>query len=332
MEALDPSRCPRCGALRVEAADCPRCGVIYARAEERERARVRAQARAVATVAEEEAPQTVTAAASLEGTEAFRVLAPPTADRDPEAEASRVETRLRLWVVPAALVLAFLFAATGAGGFVSRVVSGMWLHELGHASAAWLFGYNAVPLPWFTSISATRSFVPTLLFAGGFGYLAWRRWSVRERRGAFVFGGVALAAVAGRLLPAETARMLITFWGDGGALVYATLLVCSFYVARGSWMHRGALRWGFVGLGALGFADVFLTWWHAWGDAAEIPFGRIEGVGLSDASKLVDVHGWSEAGLVGAHLVLGGLCLVVIAARWAWGLGGVSVRSRYSPY
>lgn len=309
MASVPPERvatCPRCEAPRIDARDCPRCGVIYARAEERARARVAVHGPEVA--------------------EAFRVLAPPTPDRDPAEEAARWEVRLRLWVLPLSLVLAFLFVGTGMGGFVARLVSGMWLHEFGHATAAWLCGYPAVPLPWFTSISPERSLAPTVLLAGGFGYMAWRRWTTGLPWRALPFAAVAVAAVAGRVVSVDAAQVFITFWGDGGALVYAAVLMACFYVEPGSWLHRGALRWGFVGLGALGFSDVFSTWWRAWGDPAEIPFGRIEGVGLSDASKLVDVHGWSEAGLVRAHLVLGVLCLVALAVRYAWGLGTL-----YSP-
>jgi hypothetical protein len=59
--------------------------------------------------------------------------------------------------------------------------------------------------------------------------------------------------------------------------------------------------------------DAFLTWFRSWRDFAEIPFGRSESSGLSDALKLVDVAGWSETGMIRAYLGLSLLCLAVLA-------------------
>ncbi len=75
---------------------------------------------------------------------------------------------------------------------------------------------------------------------------------------------------------------------------------------------RGALRWGYVVIGAGAFMDAFVTWVKAWRDVAELPFGRSEASGLSDALRLVDESGWSESALVRNYLVLGLICLVVM--------------------
>ncbi len=239
----------------------------------------------------------------------------------PGAEAARTEERFRRLFVPGALLFAFLFTATGFGGRVARLISGMWLHELGHAVAAWSTGHAAVPLPWFTSISPGRGFFITLMWMAGFGYLAFRahRGEQRARTGGFAV--LALAGLVGRLLPSAKAQAFITFFGDGGAMVFGVLLVCSFYSAPGSVLYRGALRWGLGVLGAIGFADAYRTWWRADVDPGEIPFGRIEGVGLSDASRMVDWYGWTEVGLVDAYVVFGGLCLAALAVVYGLGLG-----------
>jgi hypothetical protein len=57
-----------------------------------------------------------------------------------------------------------------------------------------------------------------------------------------------------------------------------------------------------------------------------MPLGQIEGVGLSDASALVERHGWAPAELARGYLLLGLLCLTALGAGWA--LAGVRARAR----
>ncbi|MFY0579794.1 hypothetical protein ACN28S_41045 [Cystobacter fuscus] len=47
------------------------------------------------------------------------------------------------------------------------------------------------------------------------------------------------------LLTPRTARMLITFGGDGGNLVLGTLLMMTIYASRESALRRGWLHWGY---------------------------------------------------------------------------------------
>ena len=118
----------------------------------------------------------------------------------------------------------------------------------------------------------------------------------------------------GWALPFARATSFIVFCGDGGALVLGTLLMLgAMLLPDASRLARGALRWGYLVIGAGAFMDVFVTWVKAWRDFAELPFGRNEGSGLSDASRLVDVSGWSERGLVRSYLGLGVACLVVLS-------------------
>src|SRR6185295_9903905 len=110
---------------------CPHCGVIYARAERR-----------IVTPAE---------AAPGEGLEAAEPPRPGLSAaarfaRDNELAEARMELRLARFAVPAALIVAWAVDHTDLGAFFVRTFFGMWLHELGHAVAAWLTGYPAVPL------------------------------------------------------------------------------------------------------------------------------------------------------------------------------------------
>jgi hypothetical protein len=133
-------------------------------------------------------------------------------------------------------------------------------------------------------------------------------------------GGAALALVVlgGTLVPPQQARALIVFGGGAGALVLGTALMASFFAPEDSVFRRGAVRWGLLVIGAAGFCDAAATWFAARRDPGEIPFGQNEGVGLSDPSVLVEVHGWSERALISRYVSLAGLCLLALAALWAW--------------
>ncbi|NTX04420.1 hypothetical protein [Myxococcus sp. CA040A] len=307
--------CPGCQAPRVEGAECPRCGIIYARAEARaaRRAEQERAAAAAAPPAPEPAPFEVDPA----------WLAPPpdlrsdahpleTAGFDAADEQAVHELRLRLIVVPVALLVGYL-GATGSLRFIVRLFT-MLVHELGHAVTAWLCGIPAVPSLWVTSMGSERWYSLALALAGGLGALIWIGWKLR--RWAWVTWGVVLLTcqlVCTVGLPMSSTLPLVIFGGDGGMLVLGTVLMGCFYVRPGSYLHVRALRWGLVPIGALSFWDGFLTWWRARTNAEEIPFGRMEGQGLSDPSRLVDEHGWQEGDLIRRYVTLGVLCLVALA-------------------
>src|SRR5437868_3448324 len=165
--------CPRCGAPRGAADECPRCGVIYAKAQAR--------------------------AASIEPT----ILVPPLANQD------ATFARLRAWALPIALVFSWLMVKTGAGHAIVRIFFSMWVHELGHASAAWLCGYPAFPGPWLTLTDSSRSVVLAAVVFGGLAYLVVRCW-VLERRvaAAAVFMLVLAQLFCTAAMRPETARAI----------------------------------------------------------------------------------------------------------------------------
>jgi len=230
-------------------------------------------------------------------------------------------TRWRAGSVPLALAAAGLLALTTPGAFLLRVLFGMWLHEFGHAIASWFVGVVAVPLPWITLGGQERSFLFALLLFGALGALGWRLWKGGGRPLTAAPVLLAVLLLIGLWVPFRHATTFIVFSGDGGALVLGTLLMLgAMLLPDESRLSRGALRWGYLVIGAGAFMDVFVTWVKAWRDFAELPFGRSESSGLSDASRLVDVSGWSEQGLVRSYLGLGLVCLVVLAAVVAFRL------------
>jgi len=245
----------------------------------------------------------------------------------PEAEPVE-EYRLRLIAVPLTLGVAALFSRSQMGQALQRLFFGMPLHELGHALTALALGFLAFPLPWRTAMGDGRSpmLVGLLLGAAGALVVLGRR---AERTG-WVLGGAALGGVVllGLLVAARDARALIAFAGDAGALVLGTLLMATVFTAPSSRFRQGWLRWGLLVIGAAAYADVASSWWAARRDPGEIPFGQMEGVGLSDASALVQTYGWSERALVGRYLWVAGLCLLALGALWVVGALRPLLRSR----
>ncbi|MHB8876369.1 MAG: hypothetical protein ACYC8T_21970 [Myxococcaceae bacterium] len=256
-----------------------------------------------------------------------RFALPPPAEAvpAPEGEAGEelFEWRVRLIALPVALGLAALSHLTGPGAFVMRLCVGMPLHEVGHAIAAWFTGHLAFPLPWVTSMSA-RGYSATVLLAGGFGYLAFRLYQQQRLVLCAAAALAALAAVVGRLLPDSAASTLVTFAGDAGGMALGTLGMLAVFSRPGSRLHHGAIRWGLLFIGSGAFVDLLSTWVAARRDFAEIPFGTQEYAGLSDASRLVELAGWSESQLISRFLTVGFVCLASLVVVWA-----LAVRSQH---
>lgn len=319
MESRPLPVCPRCGAPRILAPECPKCGIIYARAGAR-------------------APREAPPAPAVEAAPAVAVelppeaLVPPEPERPPHlppetlswaghAEDARREYLIRLYALPAALLLAWWLVSGRFGAQVVRIFFSMWVHELGHAVSAWLGGYPAFPGPWATRVSESRSPLLVLLIVAGVGFLMWR--ARREERWApVVLGGLVLAlqGLCTLVLSHHTMQQLIYFGGDAGALVLGSALMATMYVRRESQIHQGWTRWGFLFIGACAFADVFAHWMKAREDIGVIAFGANHGSGRSDPSMLADVYHWSIQQLVHRYINLGVVCLSALALLYVLGL------------
>jgi hypothetical protein len=229
-------------------------------------------------------------------------------------EDDRFEARAQLLAVPLTLLLARLAVGTSAGHTVGRIFFSMLQHEMGHAATAWLCGYGAFPSLWVTPHSESRMPAVTVLLAAALAGLALWTWRA-ERRGWSVLCGAVLLLQLGFTfgLTPHGAEALIVFGGDAGCFVFGAALMATFLVDRESRLATTALRWGFLVIGAFGFADAGATWWAARHDADAIPFGEIEGVGLSDPSRLTETFGWTVHQMVNRYLALAGLSLAVLA-------------------
>jgi len=281
-------RCPKCQFdHELQTTECLKCGIIFSRYH----------------AASEETTQLPAPAPETSA------LAAPTISRP---DALR-ELKYRIFALPLALLLGRLVAGTGLR--MAAAMLAMVLHESGHAITAWLTGRWAVPLPWVTPHGQERSWLIVVLVTGAIlfgGYLAWQA----ERLG-WLFAAAALLVLQLIALTQPTGALII-FFGDGGALVLATLLMAAFYAPRESPLVKNwGLRWGLLVIGAVSFLHVFLLWL---GPLEDLPFGEIEGVNLSDPSLLTDMYGWSILQMVDRYVRLGTGCLVALLLLYVWGL------------
>jgi len=226
---------------------------------------------------------------------------------------ARRELKYRILALPLALLVARLVAGTGL-----RIAAGMLamvLHESGHAITAWLTGRWAVPLLWVTPHGQERSWYIVLALAAAIIFGGFKAWKAQRWGWVVAAGAVLTLQVIALSLPAGA---LIVFFGDGGAMVLATILMATFYAPRDSALYKNwGLRWGLLAIGALSFVHVFLLWS---GPYEDLPFGEIEGVNLSDPSLLTEMYGWSVIQMVDRYVHLGEVCLVALAALYLWGL------------
>jgi len=282
-------RCPKCQFdHELQTTECLKCGIVFARY------------------------QAALDAATKQAGLAAPILVPPRLALIARSDALR-ELYCRILALPLALLVARLLAGTGL-----RMVAGMLamvLHESGHAITAWLTGRWAVPLLWVTPHGEERSWWIVLVLTAAIvfaGFLAWKA----ERWAWVVAAGAALLLQL--IVLSLPAGALIVFFGDGGAMVLATILMAAFYAPRESALYKSwGLRWGLLGIGALSFMHVFLLWT---GPFENIPFGEIEGVNLSDPSLLTEMYGWSATQLVDRYVRLGRVCLVALLVLYVWGL------------
>ena len=313
---MDSATCPWCEAPRQDGPDCPRCGANYAKAEAI-RKHGRAES-AVAALPAEDIPETqifIAGDAELEDSEVID---------DPQTE---------FWMcvaaIPAMLLIAVAFHAMEWGRFMQRLAFTMPVHELGHAVTAWLCGFSAIPTLWVTLTSDGRGFIAPLAVLAAVAWTLYRGWQL-ESRALLAAGGLILLlqAILTLVIKEDTATALIIFGGDGGGLVLSTLLMGSFFFGKGTQLYKGSLRWGFVAIGAGAFVDINATWWLARRDPSEIPFTTRDNGMESDALRLVNEFGWTEAALVNRHILACLACMAVLALVYAWGVRKAWLKSQ----
>jgi hypothetical protein len=303
-------RCPKCQFDHpLQTTECLKCGIVFSRYQA--------------------APES---AANQASPEAKMALSAPPALSEPATTVSdavgrtdaRTEFKYRILALPLALLLARLVAGTPLR--MAAAMLAMVLHESGHAITAWLTGRWAVPLPWVTPHGQERSWAIVLLITAAIGFAGFLAWKMERPVWLLAAAALLLLQLVVLSLPAEA---MIVFFGDGGALVLATLLMATFYAPRESRLYKSwGLRWGFLVIGALSFVHVFQMWR---GPLEDLPFGEIEGVNLSDPSLLTEMYGWTVLQMVDRYVRLGTVCLAALLALYVWGLASAYLEMRRSP-
>lgn len=291
---MTAAACVSCGAPRAAGPECPQCGVIYERAERRTRG-----------------PQGPSAAALFA--------------LGQRVDDARTEVWLARLAVPGALLACWLAIETGMGAFLLRTFLSMWVHELGHATAAWLSGFPAFPGPWQTLVFPDRSFFFGFMLAAGAGWGLRQAWETRNRvLAAAAIAFLLLQLYCSLVVGPYAARTFITWGGDGLGMPIGVALMATFFTPPDHKLHRDWLRWGFLVIGAAGFADIFHVWWSSRSDYSKIPLGEYS---HGDADPYVLLQGgWPLSVIVGRYLTSGYLSLAILIGLYVLNLKATAAR------
>ncbi len=196
----------------------------------------------------------------------------------------------------------------------------VWMHEFGHATAAWLCGRHATPLPiGWTPIEPDYSpfvywgllLLFVILFAAG-----WK-----ERKAWPMVVAVALAGLqfymTWRMSDDQQQFWYGAFGGVGGEFYLSTLLMASFYVQLPDKFRWGACRYIFFIIGATAFLHIVKYWDKVYHGFESIPMGSMingEDDANGDMNKLMDDYNWTDGHIRDTYQYLG---------YWCWGFLGV---------
>ncbi len=198
----------------------------------------------------------------------------------------------------------------------------VWMHEFGHATAAWMTGRKALPLPFgltpiepdfskFVYIGLLALFV--VLFVAG-----WRERKVWPMLAAVVLLGVQAYMTWG--MPVERQMFWWTFGGVGGEFYLSALFMAFFFVQLPDKFRWGACRYIFFLIGATCFLQVYLHWEQIYRGLADIPMGSMingEDDRSGDMNILMDDYGWTNSHIRRTYHLLGNGCLIGLGAIYA---------------
>ena len=192
----------------------------------------------------------------------------------------------------------------------------VWMHEFGHATAAWLCGRRATPLPfgWTPVEPEYSSFVYFGLLLL-FGVLFAAGW--KERKIWPMLTAVALVALQFLMTWRLSARQQEFWWGAfggvGGEFYLSALLMAFFYVELPEKFRWGACRYVFFLIGATAFLNIVMFWNQVYHGLEEIPFGSMingEDDQGGDMNKLMDLYGWTKGNIRDHYHILGRSCWI----------------------
>lgn len=199
----------------------------------------------------------------------------------------------------------------------------VWMHELGHASGAWMTGRRATPLPfgwtpvddefsWFVYFGML--FLFSVLFVAG-----WR-----ERKVWPMIAAVGLAVVQFIMTFRMNEHQQEFWWGGfggvGGEFYLSTLFMAFFWVQMPEKFRWGLCRYVVFFLSASAFLNIYFFWHDVNRGLADIPWGSMIG-GEDDANgdmqRLKQDYGWTFRDFRLNFLTLGNWCWVALGSMYA---------------
>lgn len=222
--------------------------------------------------------------------------------------------RVNAIVPPLLFALAWLAVSSPLGFFLKGFQ--VWMHEFGHATAAWLTGRKATPLPFgWTPVEADYSHFVYFGLLLLFGILFVAGW--KERKVWPMIIAVGLAGVQYYLTWRMPEHRQEFWWGAfggvGGEFYLSALLMAVFYVQLPEKFKWGACRYVFFFLGAACFLQTYLFWREVYFGQADIPYGSMingEDDANGDMNRLVNDFGWTQSMIRRNFMALGNYCLL----------------------
>ncbi len=234
------------------------------------------------------------------------------ADTDPYSFANRFVQRGAL---PIAFLIAIIAQLLVFPRFMLRGVQ-IWIHELGHATVAWLSGYRATPLPFgWTNVSEDKSPIVYGCFLILLLILFWSGWREKKRWAMFV--AMALAVVQFYmtwLMPEYNYHLWLYFGGVGGEIYLSTLMIVGFYFPLPDKFRWDFWRYPVLLMATYTFAESFGMWHQIKTGTETIPWGTMLG-GQGDAGGDMNNlrgFGWSDTQIINTYSYLGNVCLLML--------------------
>ena len=224
---------------------------------------------------------------------------------------------VNLLAPPVVIGLAWLISVSPLGFFFQAFF--IWIHELGHATVAWMSGYKALPLPMgWTNISPEKQdfvYWGVLFLLGVFFVAGWK-----ERRLWPLIIAPIIAVAQWWMtwkVPEWRTEMWITFGGVGGEFYLSALMVVAFFVDLPEKFRWGSCRYLFLFMGAACFLDSYIFWREVAAGTEDIPWGTMihgEGDEGGDMNKLHEGWGWPIQKIYQTYNAIGTTCLIAVAA------------------
>jgi hypothetical protein len=199
----------------------------------------------------------------------------------------------------------------------------VWMHEFGHATAAWLCGFRATPLPFgWTPVEPVYShfvYFGLLLMFGILFVAGWLERKVWPMLAAVVLAGLQFY-MTWRMPEHRQEFWWSAFGGVGGEFYLSTLFMMFFWVQLPEKFKWSACRYVFFFIGATAFLNIWLRWNDVYRGLEEIPFGSMingEDDEGGDMNKLMDGYGWKKFAIRRNYYLLGHGCWAALGIMWA---------------